>query len=174
MNTLAYGRFEQNFSLLWCHNKHDGISNHRPRDCLLNCSFRHISKKTSKLRVTGLCAGNSMTGEFPVQMASNTENISNWWHHHVINYFKLILVIDGLVSLMKFPSYECISLNLTGEKWKSVQVMVGTVRQPDINWTNVDLDLCRNARNELRPGNTGLEIKGIGGAKCSLIDPKCS
>ena len=35
------------------------------------------SKKTSKLRVTGLCAGNSpVTGEFPAQMASNAENLS--------------------------------------------------------------------------------------------------
>ena len=41
------------------------------------------SKKTSKPRVTGLCAGNSPeTGEFPAQMASNTENVSIWWRHH--------------------------------------------------------------------------------------------
>ena len=34
-------------------------------------------RKTSKLRVTGLCAGNSpVIGEFPAQMASNTENVS--------------------------------------------------------------------------------------------------
>ena len=40
-------------------------------------------KKTSKLRVTGLCAGNSPgTGEFPAQMASNAENVSIWWRHH--------------------------------------------------------------------------------------------
>ena len=33
--------------------------------------------KTSKLLVTGLCAGNSpVTSEFPAQMASNTENVS--------------------------------------------------------------------------------------------------
>ena len=32
--------------------------------------------KTSKLRVTGLCGGNSpVTGEFPAQMASNAENV---------------------------------------------------------------------------------------------------
>ena len=37
-------------------------------------SFRRRSKKTSKLRVTGLCAGNSpTTGIFPAQMASNAE-----------------------------------------------------------------------------------------------------
>ena len=45
--------------------------------------FRRKSKKTSKLRLTGLCAGNSPgTGEFPAQMASNEENVSIWWRHH--------------------------------------------------------------------------------------------
>ena len=40
-------------------------------------------RKTSKLRVTGLCAGNSPgTGEFPAQMASNAGNASIWWRHH--------------------------------------------------------------------------------------------
>ena len=40
-------------------------------------------KEKSKLRVTGLCAGNSpMTGEFPAQMASNAENVFIWWRHH--------------------------------------------------------------------------------------------
>ena len=40
-------------------------------------------KKTSKLRVAGLCVRNSPgTGEFPVQMASNAENVSIWWRHH--------------------------------------------------------------------------------------------
>ena len=41
------------------------------------------SKKTSKLRVAGLCVGNLPgTGEFPAQMASNAENVSIWWRHH--------------------------------------------------------------------------------------------
>ena len=45
---------------------------------------RRRSKKTSNLRVTGLCAENSpVTGELPVQMASNTENVSIWWRHYV-------------------------------------------------------------------------------------------
>ena len=39
---------------------------HQLRHCLLNRLFRSRSKKTSKLRVTGPCAGNStVTGEFP-------------------------------------------------------------------------------------------------------------
>ena len=45
-------------SLHWRHNRHDGVSNHQPHDCLLNHLFRRRSKKTSKLRVTGLCVGN--------------------------------------------------------------------------------------------------------------------
>ena len=41
------------------------------------------SKKTSKLRVIGLCAGNSpVTGEFPAQRANNAENVSIWWRRH--------------------------------------------------------------------------------------------
>ena len=70
-------------TLLWHHNGHDGISNQQPHDCLLNCWFRHKSKKTSKLHFTGLCAGNSpVTGEFPAQMISYVENVSIWWRHH--------------------------------------------------------------------------------------------
>ena len=71
-------------TLRWRHNERDCVSNHQPHDCFLNCLFRRRSKKTSKLRVTGLCAGNSPgTGEFPAQMASNAENVSIWWRHHV-------------------------------------------------------------------------------------------
>ena len=44
---------------------------------------RRKTKKTPKLRVTGLCEGNSpVTGDFPAQGASNTENVSIWLHHH--------------------------------------------------------------------------------------------
>ena len=65
------------------HNGRDSVSNHQPHDCLLNRLFRRRSKKASKLRVIGLCAGNSpLTGEFPAQMASNAENVSIWWRHH--------------------------------------------------------------------------------------------
>ena len=49
----------QGHALHWRHNDHDGISNHQTHGCLLNRSFGRRSKKTSKLRVTGLCAGNS-------------------------------------------------------------------------------------------------------------------
>ena len=38
----------------WRHNECDGVSNNQPDDCLLNRLFRRRTKKTSKLRVTGL------------------------------------------------------------------------------------------------------------------------
>ena len=70
-------------SLLWRHNGRDSVSNHQPHYCLPNRLFRRRSKKTSKLRVTGLCAGKSpATGEFPAQKASNAENVFIWWRHH--------------------------------------------------------------------------------------------
>ena len=72
-----------NITLRWRHNDRDGVWNHQPHDCLLNRLFRRKSKKTSKLRVTGLCAWNSpVTGEFPAQRASNAENVSIWWCRH--------------------------------------------------------------------------------------------
>ena len=61
-------------TLRWRHNELDGVSEHQPHDCLLSRLFGRRSKETPKLRVTGLCAGNSPgTGEFPAQMASNAE-----------------------------------------------------------------------------------------------------
>ena len=61
-------------TLQWRHNGRDCVSNHQPYDRLLNCLFRRRSEKSSKLRVTGLCEGNSQViGEFPAQRASNAE-----------------------------------------------------------------------------------------------------
>ena len=78
---LGYSAGE--FPLQWLRNGRDSVSNHQPYDCLLNRLFRCRSKKTSKLCVTGLWAGNSPTaGEFPAQMASNAEKVSIWWRHH--------------------------------------------------------------------------------------------
>ena len=57
--SLSKGRTKFHGTLLWRHNEHDSVSNHQPRSCLLNRLFRRRSKKTSKLRVTGLCVGNS-------------------------------------------------------------------------------------------------------------------
>ena len=70
-------------SLQWRLNKRDGFWNNRRVDGLLNRLFRRRSTKTSKLRVTGLCEGNSpVTGEVLSQRALHAENVSIWWRHH--------------------------------------------------------------------------------------------
>ena len=79
--------------LQWRRNESDGVSNHQHHHCLLNRVFRRRSKKTSKLRVTGLCVGNSPgTGEFPTQRASNAENVSIWWRHHDHQSISVLLI----------------------------------------------------------------------------------
>ena len=70
-------------TLQWRHHGRDSVSNHQPRDCLLNRLFRRRSKETSKLRVTGLCVGNSpVTDDLSAQRDSKAENVSIWWRHH--------------------------------------------------------------------------------------------
>ena len=88
-------------TLWWHHNGCNSISNHQPHDCLLSRLYRRRSKKTSKLRVTGLCVGNSPgTGEFPPQMASNAENVSIWWHHNGNNNGKTQIISHGALSII--------------------------------------------------------------------------
>ena len=91
------------YPLRWRHNEHDSVSNHQPHDCLLNRLFRRRSKKTSKLRVTGLCPGNSPgTGEFPAQMASNAENVTIWWRHHAHVYDHNSGLYTGIIFLLHY------------------------------------------------------------------------
>ena len=62
------------WALQWRQNGRDRVSNHRRLGCLLNRLFRRRSKKTSKIRVTGLCEGNPpVTGGFPSQRAGHAE-----------------------------------------------------------------------------------------------------
>ena len=62
--------YNDSCTLQWRHYERDGVLNHQLRDCLLNRLFRRRSKKTLKIRV-------------PAQRASDAENISIWWRHHV-------------------------------------------------------------------------------------------
>ena len=103
-------------TLQWRHNRRDSVSNHQPHDCLLNHLFRRRSKKTSKLRVTGLCVENSpVTSEFPAQMPSNAENVSIWWRHHDFEYLILraqykTAVTANVLELMQFCAKPSIYL----------------------------------------------------------------
>ena len=95
------------YPLLWRHNEPDGVSNHQPHECSPNRLFGHRSKKTSKLRVTGLCAGNSPeTGEFPAQMASNAENVSIWWRHHAFHLWMKYMISSWWTNTAKATMTE--------------------------------------------------------------------
>ena len=65
------------------------IGHPRVNDVMMSAMASQITSltivySTSKIRVTGLCEGNSpVTGEFPTQRASNAENVSIWWRHNV-------------------------------------------------------------------------------------------
>ena len=89
--------------LQWRHNERDGVSTHRRFNGLLNLLFGRRSKKTSKLRVTGFCEGNSLvTG--PSQRASNADNVSIWWHHHV----PVRLFLRCCLKIVHFAGVLCI------------------------------------------------------------------
>ena len=86
----CYWNIVDDVALPWRHNGRDGVSNHQPHDCVLNRSVRRRSKKTSKLRVTGLCAGISpVTSEFPAQSPVMRKNVSIGWRHHVKQHFTI-------------------------------------------------------------------------------------
>ena len=75
-------------ALQWRHNEIDCVSNHQHLDCLLNRLLRCTSKKTSKLCFTRLLAFVKGIRRWPVrgfpsQRASNADNVSIWWCHHV-------------------------------------------------------------------------------------------
>ena len=73
----------------YLNHRHDGVSNHRGIDGLLNRLFWRRSTKTSTFRATGLFEGNPpVTGGFPSQRTSNAENISIWWRLHGLVYWR--------------------------------------------------------------------------------------
>ena len=71
------------WTVKWRNNECDGVSHHWRLHCLLNRLLARRSKKTSKLRVTGLCEGYPpVTSGFPSQRSSNAKVVSIWLRHH--------------------------------------------------------------------------------------------
>ena len=62
-------------------------------------------KENMKLRITGLCEGDSpVTGEFPAQRSSNVENVSIWWRHNVkaiTDSSAYVMVLQSMQSFNK-------------------------------------------------------------------------
>ena len=112
-------RFGSKQSLQWHHNGRDGVSNHQPHDYLFSRLFRRRWKKTSKFRVTGLCAGSSpVTGEFPAQRASNAENASIWWRHHDTMKNRRSSIIILALSLPATPEIIVVTTSGATMQWR--------------------------------------------------------
>ena len=104
------------------HNGRDGVSIHKPHDCLLNRLFRRRLKKTSKFHVTGLCA----------QMVSDAENISLWWHHHVISWSVISPRNSVLLSRWMWSLSVCIFMLVSffdGKTWMYIWYKFGDSSQ---------------------------------------------
>ena len=83
-----------------------GVTNHRRLDCLLNRLFRHRSKKTSELRVTGLCRGiHRWPADSPHKAASKRPVKRTFFSFDDVTMYYLYrrFLILGPISLINFP-----------------------------------------------------------------------
>ena len=80
------------WALRWRHNGCDSVSNHQPHHCLLNRLFRHRSKKTSKLRVTGLCVGNYANPAYGVATICHQVRWVRWGHPSLFHTATSLLI----------------------------------------------------------------------------------
>ena len=138
-------------------NEHDGVSNHQPYDCLLNRLFRRRSNKTSKLHVTGLCAGNSPVTnlrptlqqgpKIPFVIFNNNKTKLQGTHPLLSKLLSLNLTHCGLVT-----PYGDID---TGQHWFRQWLLVW--RHQTITWTNVDLSSVKSSEDFKLPGDQWLD-----------------
>ena len=136
-------------SLRWRHNERDSVSNYQPHVCLLNRLFTHRSKKASKLRVTGLNAGNSSeTGEFPAQRSSNAENGSIWWRYHDSNQPITCEPTGHAIYHIDSPTVTKLGLWISLFLVCSVDSCGEPVLDGPHNWANHDLDPCCNSKHD--------------------------
>ena len=104
---------------------------------------RRRTKKTSKLRATGLCVRNSpIIGEFLAQRASNAENVSIWWRHYVWTENWNAVAFDDGSSLIGTKSIPELILtfcklnhkeHITEKNWTNLQ----TFRLKKINFKSL-------------------------------------
>ena len=148
------------------HDERDVVSNHQPHDCLLKRLFRRRSKKTPKLRVTGLCEGNSpVTGEFPAQRASNAENASIWWRHNGIPFAKGQVWVKGWHAMV-LPCFLTKTIDQT-----NIEFMIRASNYSRINlwdvithpWASYQIRkisgcACAGNASNVFPGHRGLAI----------------
>ena len=128
------------FSLQWCHNERDGISNHQPHDRLLSRLFSQRSKKTSKLRVTGFvpCGffqeawKSVLTSFIPTGTSWAVAMYSQWKpEHSTIYYMGNTMASDGMVTpearLLAAMHYNDVIMSATASQITSVTIVYSTV-----------------------------------------------
>ena len=141
-------------TLLWRRNRRGSVSNQQPHDCLLNRLFRRRSKKTSKLRVTGLCAGNSPG----TQMISNAENVSIWCRHHEKDERTESGVMDER-DILRFEFKVFFGrISYTVQSAESTQTLKAE-SWSDIHWDDMINSLILNKTNILTASKTGIALQ---------------
>ena len=115
-------------TLQWRYNRRDCISDHQPNDCLINRLFRRRSKEAPKLRVTGLCKGNSpVTGELPATRASDAENVSIWWcHKEKVPRYKDALLFPASSMIYNTRSHLNHSTGFSRRAWRCIEYLKAT------------------------------------------------
>ena len=102
------------FPLQWRHNGHHSVSHHQPHDCLLNRLFTRRSKIPLKLRITGLCAGNSsgtglMTSSCPAETPTvcclGSHLHQTWIRNYIYFSCEIQLVIQLTLKSIPFWGY---------------------------------------------------------------------
>ena len=84
-------------------------------------------------QITSLCAKNSPgTGEFPAQMASNAENVSIWWRHHVfqnsVSALRINEVFMGGYTLIIYGNMRTCILIIYGNTRTYIFLIYGDMR----------------------------------------------
>ena len=99
-----------------------------------------------------LCAGKSpVTGEFPAQRASNAENVSIWWRHHVVNGLSF-KASWGRKANATIPKYHFIFSSwkswwkfiLVTGKWNCVHFPRNTIRSEYVTITSNVISTTKN------------------------------
>ena len=114
--------------LHWRHNDHDGVSNHQSHGCLLNRLFRRRSKKTPKLRVTGLCVGNSPGPVNSPHKGPVTRNMFPF--DDVIMQIGFKSSINQATWLLKFDEWPKTN-NKAPLRWHQALCIISN---PSVNW----------------------------------------
>ena len=128
-------------TLLWRHNRRDGISNQQPHDCLLKCLFRPRSKKTPNSSASLACVRgiHRWSVNSPCKRSVTRQNVSIWWRHHEKwNQCNMVRKLATLITASISTEKWLISIKIS---WKFVSE--GPInKKPALGWIMVCHQTC--------------------------------